>query len=61
MPAEDVGGYEPVVHGEQEHLVPIGDGQHQYRSTCPCGPLQAVNVRGATSLPTWLHRSLTPA
>lgn len=58
MPAEDVGGYDPIVHDETEHLVPVGDPEHRYASTCPCGPLQAQNVRGATRLPTWLHRSL---
>ena len=60
MPAEDVGGYEPVISGGCEHLLPINDGVHEATPTCACDPLQARNVRGASNLPTFLHRSVAP-
>lgn len=60
MPAEDVGGYDPVIHEGVEHLFPINDGAHTPLSTCPCDPLRAVNVRGGSGLPTWLHRVMAP-
>lgn len=61
VPAEDVGGYDPVIHAETEHLIPVGETGHEPLSTCACEPLRAQNVRGGTNLPTWLHRTLAVA
>lgn len=57
---EDASGYRAVVTDHQEHLIPVPDGIHDLLSTCSCGPLQARNVRGASGLPTWYHRSMAP-
>lgn len=57
MPAEDVGGYTPIIEGDVEHFVPSEetDAGHRMSLLCPCGPLMVRNVKGL------LHRTLSPA
>lgn len=59
MPAEETEGYDVILADGTEHLIPNMDGVHTYYPSCPCGPMQAQNVRGPRgNLPTYLHRSI---
>lgn len=55
---ERVGTYDVVISAGAEHLFPAGDDAHDPSRSCPCGPLEASDMRTEESV--WLHRTTVP-